>query len=71
MVKPHEQNAGRNLDRKIGNTSFEREEELKNLGETLTNQNSIRENIESKMNTGNTCCHSVQHLLSSVCYPNI
>jgi len=49
----------------------EREEEFKNLGETLTNQNSIHEEIEGILNTGNTCYHSVQLLLSSVCYPNI
>jgi len=65
------QNAGRNHNRKISNTSFERKEQLKNFGETLTNQNSIRVEIESIFNAGNTCCHSVLRLMSSVCYPNI
>jgi hypothetical protein len=54
MVMSHVQNAGRNHNRNTGNTSFEREEQIKNLGETLTKQNSIREEIESRLNTGNT-----------------
>jgi len=40
-------NAGRNHNSKIGNTSFEREEQLKNFGETVTKQNTLREEIES------------------------
>jgi len=37
-------------------------------GETitlLTNQNSIQQEIKSRLKAGNTCCHSVQNLLSS------
>ena len=30
----------------------------------LTNQNSIQEEIKSRLNSGNACCHSVQNLLS-------
>ena len=67
MVTSHVQNAGRNHNRKISNTSFEREEQLQNLGETLTDRNSIRKEIESILNAGNTCCHSVQRLVSSIC----
>ena len=40
-------------------------EEFKNLETTLTNQNSIAEEIESRLRLGNTCYHSVQNLLSS------
>jgi hypothetical protein len=40
-------------------------EELKNLGITLTNQNSIQEEIKSTMKSGNACYHLVQNLLSS------
>jgi len=47
------------------NNSFERVEELKHLGITLMNQNSIQEEIKSRMKSGNVCYHSVQNLLSS------
>ena len=40
-------------------------EEFKYLGTTLTNQNSIQEEIKSRMMSGNACYHSVQNLLSS------
>ena len=40
-------------------------EEFKYLGTTITNQNSIQEEIKSRLNSGNTCYHSVQNLLSS------
>jgi len=32
---------------------------------TVTNQNSIQEEIKSRLNSGNACYHSVQNLLSS------
>ena len=35
------------------------------LGTNLTNQNSIAEEIKSRLNSGNACYHSVQNLLSS------
>ena len=37
----------------------------KYLGTTLTNQNSIAEEIKSKLRPGNACYHSVLNLLSS------
>jgi len=40
-------------------------EQFKCLGTTLTNQNSISEEIESRLRSGNACYHSVQYLLSS------
>jgi hypothetical protein len=40
-------------------------EEFKYLGTTLTNHNSIQEEIKSKSKSGNTCYHSVHNLLSS------
>jgi hypothetical protein len=40
-------------------------EEFKYLGTTLTNQNSIHEEIKSTLKSGNACYHSVQNLLSS------
>jgi len=40
-------------------------EEFKYLGTTLTNQNSIQEEIKSRLKSGNVCYHLVQNLLSS------
>ena len=57
-------NAGRGHSVKTDNTSIERVEELKYLGTTLTDQNSIQEEIKSRLKLGNACYHSVQNLLS-------
>ena len=65
MVMSRDQNAGRNHSVRIDNSTFERVEELKYLGTTLTNQNSIPEEIKSRLSSGNACYHSVQNLLSS------
>ena len=35
------------------------------MGTTLTNQNSIPEEIKSRLRSGNACYHSVQNLLSA------
>jgi len=48
---------------KVDNSSFERVEEFKYLGTTLTNQNSIQEEIKSSWKSGNACYHSAQDLL--------
>jgi len=39
------------------------------LGTTLTNRNSIQEEIKSRFQSGNACYHSVQNLLSSNLLP--
>jgi len=49
----------------IDNITFERVEGFKYLGTILTIQNSIREEIKSRLRSGNACYHSVQNLLSS------
>ena len=50
---------------RVENRSFERVEEFKYLGTTLTIQNPIQEEIKSKLKSENACYHSVQNLLSS------
>jgi len=49
---------------KIDNSPIERVEEFKYLGTTLTNQNSIHEEIKSRLKLGNVCYYLVQNLLS-------
>jgi hypothetical protein len=65
MVMSREQNAGRSQNVKTDNSSFERVEEYKYLGTTLAYENSVQEEIKSKLKSGNACCYSVQNLLSS------
>jgi hypothetical protein len=40
-------------------------ETFRYFGTTLTNQNDIHDEIESRLNSGNACYYSVQNLLSS------
>ena len=65
MVMSRDQNAEQNHSVRIDNSTFERVEEFKYLGTTLTIQNSIREEIKSRLRSRNACHHSVQNLLSS------
>jgi len=65
MVMSRDQNAGRSHSIKNDNSSLSRVEEFKYLGTTLTNQNCIREEIKSRLKSGNACYHSVKNLLSS------
>jgi hypothetical protein len=65
MVMSRNQNSGHNHNINVDNASFERVEELKYLGATLTNKNSIHEEIKSRLKSGNACYHSVQNLSSS------
>jgi UDP-galactopyranose mutase len=59
-----DQNAGRNHNIRIDNSCFERVEEFKYLGTTLMNQNSVQEEVKSRLKSGNACFYSVQNLLS-------
>jgi len=65
MVMSRDQNAGRIHSVRNGNNTFEKVEEFKYLGTTLINQNSIAEEIKSRLKSGNACYHSVQNLWSS------
>jgi len=50
---------------KIDSISFEMVEEFKYVGTTLANQNSIPEEIKSRLKSMNACYHLVQNLLCS------
>ena len=65
MTVSRDQNAGRIHSVKIDNSSIERAEEFRYLGTTLTNQNSIQEEIKCMLKLGNVCYYAVQNLLSS------
>jgi len=60
-----DQNAGRIQNVRIDNSTFESVEEFKYLGTTLTNKNSIEEEIKSRLRSGNACYHSLQNSLCS------
>jgi hypothetical protein len=65
MVMFRDQNAGRSHSIKTGNSSFERVEQFKYVGTTLTYQSSIQEEIKSRLKPENACYHVVQNLLFS------
>jgi hypothetical protein len=65
MVMSRDQNVGQNHNIKIYNKSLERVEQFKYLGKTLTNRNSIQEEIKNRLKSGNSFYNSVQDLLSS------
>ena len=55
MVRYRDQNAGLIHSMRIDNSTFDRVEDFKYLGTTLTNQNSIAEEIKSRLKSGNAC----------------
>jgi len=55
MVMFRDQNVGRSHNLKMDNSSFERVEMFKHLRTTLTNKNSIQEEIKSRLKSGNAC----------------
>ena len=65
MVMSRDQNAGQIHSVRMDNSTFERVEEFKYLGITLTDQNDIQEEIKSRLRSGNACYYSVQNLLPS------
>jgi hypothetical protein len=65
MLLSRHQNVGQIRDLKIANRSFENVSQFKYSGTTVTDKNLIQEEIKRRLNSGNTCYHSVQSLLSS------
>jgi predicted transcriptional regulator len=61
MVISRDQNAKQNHNIKMDNKTFESVEHFKYMGTTLTNQNSIQEELKSRLKSGNTCYNSVQN----------
>jgi hypothetical protein len=59
------QKEGQKRSVKIANRSFQDVAKFEYLGTTLTDQNYMHEEIKSRLNSVNACCHSVQSLLSS------
>jgi hypothetical protein len=65
MVMFRDRNARGSHKMKINDSTIERTDQFKYLGTTLTNRNSIREEIKSTLKSGNACYHGVQNLLPS------
>jgi hypothetical protein len=65
MLMSRCQKIGQKHSIKTGNRSFEDMAMFKYLEKTLTDQNCMHEEINSRLNSGNACYHSVQSLLSS------
>jgi hypothetical protein len=66
MLMSRSQQIGKMHTIKTANRSFEDVAKFKYLGTTLTDQNCMHELINSRLNSGNACYHSVQILLSSL-----
>ena len=65
IVMSRDQNAGRIHSVRMDNSTFGRVEEFKYLGTTVMHQNSVPEEIKSRLRLGNACYHSVQNVLST------
>jgi hypothetical protein len=53
VIMSRHPNSGQNQNIRIANESFENVARFKYLGTTLTNQNDIRDEIKSRLNSGN------------------
>jgi hypothetical protein len=72
MLKSLSQKFGKKHSIKIANGSFEDVAKFTYLGTALTDKNCVQEEINSRLNSGNACYHSVQSLLSShLLYMNV
>ena len=71
MIMSRDQNAGRGHSMKSDNSPIERVEEFKYLGTTLTNQNSIQEEIKSILKLKNAFFIRYRIFCLPVWYPKI
>jgi len=71
MSMSQDQNAGQIHNIKIDNKSLERVEWLKYFITTMTNQNSIQEEIKTRLKSGNSSCHLMQNFCLAVCSPKM
>jgi len=60
MFMSQDQNAGTSHSINTDNKSFKMMEQFKYLGTNLMNQNTIQEDIKSRLKSGNSCYQSVQ-----------
>ena len=65
MVMSRGQNAGRSHSIKTDNSSFGRVEQFKYLGTTLTKENSINEEIKSRLNHGMLATFGTESLFNT------
>jgi hypothetical protein len=65
MLMSHSHKTGQKQSIKTANRSFEDVAKFKYLGTTQPDQNSMHEEIKSRLSSENACYHSVQSLLSS------
>jgi hypothetical protein len=71
MVKSQDQDAGRSHNINIDDSSFGRAEQFRRLETAATNQNSMQEEIKSRLKSGNGCYYLAQNFCLTVCYPEI
>ena len=71
MVMSRDQNAGRIHSVRIDNITFERVVDFKYLGTNLTNQNSIAEEIKSRLRSGMLAIIRCRIFCLPGCYPKI
>jgi hypothetical protein len=65
MIMSRHPNSGQNRNIRAANESFGKVAKFKYLGTTLTNQNDIRDEIKSRLNSGDACYYSVQNIFLS------
>jgi hypothetical protein len=65
MLMSRSQKIGQKHSINIANRSFEGVAKFKYLGTTKTDEDCMHEQINSRLNSGNACCHLVHSLLSS------